>query len=456
MNHAKMFVVADIITRRERQKGSNVFFPIAMHYSGNTAQKTAGVFSSLFLKSDDEYSAEEKKIFNLYHNIYGTPELILRSFTEPLNILDFYSQEILEELHGLGVSCDSDYLYTTKDKDFYEFIKVIISLYQEKGLLVKNVNNDLALDYNNESWQKKVLELLGSVEFIQPFQKNNIKSAMANVRNDWPLLRKTGFGVIYDDDWIVDPMFDSEIFTVFDIYARFRKFYPQQTANVSLFFQKLFRVLAKQEKSSDDFINQILNFLPCNVFISEEHLKNWIVKKLYAESALLSKEFQTEKFFVLGMGFLDGKHMSASKGHAILAKDLIRDYGTLRARLIILLGGGHPSKMYEYDKNLPIQADRLLVEFYKHFNHLINIVGNEFVSDKEQQANPRIVTMSSEIEKNIEQGYYRQAIIELLSILPKKYKKNINNQDAKFLLLVYKKYSSILLPGLLDKNNLDG
>jgi leucyl-tRNA synthetase len=453
INHARMFIIGDIIARNARKKGENVFFPVAMHYSGNSAQNISKIFAKFFLNDNVIDNYEEKKIFNLYKNIYNTPTPVLKSFIHPLNILDFYSQEILWELKSLDVSCDYEYFYTTKHKDFSTFVNTIVSIYKENNLLVNNKKGDLSLDYNNDKWKKKIFQLLNRTEFIQSFHKNNVASAIKDVRNDWGLLRRDGFGVSYNKKWIIDPMFDSEVLTIFDLYIRFKDVYKNESINVEDLFRNLFKALKNKEKSEDILINKIISFLPCDVFICEEHLKNWVAKKLYSESFLLNKKYQTKKYFIIGMGFLDGRQMSASKGHAVLAKDLIDRYGPTKARLIILLGGGHPSKMYNYDKTLPIQADKLLNNFISHYTHLLSIIDKRGYRDRSQEESPTIESIKSicnNIEKNIQKGYYRQAIIEFLSILPKEYYKSPTIKTARLLISVYKKYIDILLPSLLN------
>lgn len=323
INHAKMFVVGDIIARNERRKGENVFFPIAMHYSGNSAQSVSEIFSKFFSNNKKDYNEKDQEIFNLYKNIYKTPTSLLKIFVDPLNVLSFYTKEILWELKSLDVSCDYDHFYTTENQDFSIFINTIISMYKKENLLVSNKNGDLALDYNNSEWKKKSLELINQTEFIQSFHKNNIISAVKNVRNDWALLRKNGLGATFKKEWIVDPMFDSEVFSVFDLYIRFKDEYQNNLLDLRDFFEKLFKTLKSGKETNNELINKIMSFLPCDVFVLEEHLKNWIVKKMYAESFLLNKKYQTKKYFVLGMGFLDGKKISASKGRAVLVKDLI-------------------------------------------------------------------------------------------------------------------------------------
>lgn len=451
INHARMFIIGDIIARYSRSRGIDVFFPIASHYSGNTAQHISETFTKIF-SNKGTATEEEKRVFNLYRNIYSVPTAALKSFTNALNILDFYNQEILWELKSLDVSGDYEYFYTTKHKDFSVFINTIISLYEKSGLLIYNTNKELALDYDDTKWKEKTLNLLNQTEFIQPFHKNNIASAMKNVRSDWNLLREDGFGVNYGEKWIVDPMFDSELFTLFDLYIRFKKEYGGKMLNTYDIFENLFDVLRHQEKSKSVLVNKIIDWLPCDVFVCEEHLKNWVIKKLYAESLLLDKKYQTKKYFVLGMGLLNGKRMSASRGTAILANNLINSYGSTKARLIILLGGGHPSKTYDYDESLPTQVDKLLNNFTNYYLYLVSLADKEIRTstiDDTKNGELTFETIHDTIERNISKGYYRQAIIELLSIVPKKYG-SPTSKMAGLLISLYGKYLGILLPSLLN------
>ena len=334
INHARMFIIGDIIARYSRKEGKKVFFPIASHYSGNSAQNISEIFKKKF-SQNNIINEKDKEIFNLYKNIYNTPKSILKSFNDPLNILNFYNQEILWELKSLNVSGDYEYSYTTKHKDFSVFVNTIISLYKKNNLLINNKKGELALNYNDNKWKAKTLSLLSQIEFIQPFHKNNIISAMKNVRNDWGLLREDGFGVSYGKKWIIDPMFDSELLTIFDLYVKFKKESKDKSVSAKDAFKNLFEVLNNKKKPESALVNKIIQWLPCDTFICEEHLKNWIVKKLLTENILLCKKYQTKKYFILGMGLLNGKRMSASRGNAILASDLINYYGPTKARLII-------------------------------------------------------------------------------------------------------------------------
>lgn len=54
-------------------------------------------------------------------------------------------------------------------------------------------------------------------------------------------------------------------------------------------------------------------------------------------------------------------------------------------------------------------------------------------------------------QKNIETGYYQQAIVHMMKIMPKK-NKQITPSQAKEILNIYKEYLDILLPNFLTIN----
>jgi len=440
-----MFIIGDIIARYSRMKKEDVFFPVASHYSGNSAQNICEIFKKFFLNNPT--TEGEKKIFSLYKNIYSIPSVVLKTFTNPLNILNFFSQEILWELKSLNVSADYEYFYTTENKDFPIFINTIISLYEKNKLLIYNKNKELALNYDNSEWRRKSLNLLERTEILQPFHKNNIISATKYLRSDWGLLRETGFGVRYNKKWVIDPMFDSELLSLFDLYIRFKAEYKNKSISTKNFFENLFEILKNPTKTNNALVSKIIEWLPCDIFICEEHLKIWLVKKIFAESLLLNEKYQTKKYFILGMGLLNGKRMSASRGNAILARDLINKYGPIKARLIIILQGGHPSKTYEYNQSLSIEVDRLIANFTNYFTYLLSLA-NKKINIENAEDLP-IKTICDSIEKNINNGYYRQVVIELFSIVPQKYKIR-TTKSARSLIVLYKRYLDILLPGLLD------
>lgn len=445
IDHARMYIIGDIIARHARDNGLDVFFPVASHYSGNTAQTIAKAF-----KNNGDFTEKEKTIRKIYRDMYETPQYIMEMFTNPLFILDYYSQATLWELKSLYVSCDYENFYTTQSVEFSEFVQAVFRKYQEKGLIKNNQEGKQSLDYDNPEWKISSEELIKETQFLESYHQNNVLASLENIKTDWSFLRTSGYGVSFEGG-IIDPMFDSELFTVFSIFHKYRK-KPQLKRNYhDKFFVELFESLESGKQTKNSLINEILNWLPSDVFICEEHLKNWVVKRAYAESALLAPQYSTQKYFVTGMGLLNEKRMSASKGNAILTKDLINNYGPTRARLIILLTGGHPSKIYHYDKNLPEQANKLLKRMQSYISYLITLTYKEYEKVKRKIAEPNkeLLVLEKRLEKLLINGSYRNVLLELGAIIPKKYN-DIDKDEAEQLQNIYMKYLGYLLPSFQD------
>ena len=284
---------------------------------------------------------------------------------------------------------------------------------------------------------------------MKPFQKKAIVSAFGNLSSGWELLRNTGYGVPYNDNGlIVDPMFDSELFIIYDLFVYWCNRLGIVVENTESFFSTLFTALKDANIDSSMFnkdesiiAQKILDSLPCNMFFGEEHLKNWLGKKFFAEQLMLHPKLRTERYQILGMGQLDGKRMSASRGHAILSRNLIKEYGGTLARLIIILSGGNISKSYNYDRSLPKIAIKMLDSFYDYWVYLNSICDTSL----HQTDDFIFIQLSNIIDNFIMDGYITRAATELLVNIPAKYK-IVTTEHANQLVMFYNKYINIFLP----------
>ncbi len=88
IDHARMFVVADINARMQRKKGKKVCFPIAAHFSGVTAEKTCELLNKKISKDEEGYT-EKEKMYNIFLKVYQTPDSIIKAFKTPEEILNY-------------------------------------------------------------------------------------------------------------------------------------------------------------------------------------------------------------------------------------------------------------------------------------------------------------------------------------------------------------------------------
>ena len=154
----------------------------------------------------------------------------------------------------------------------------------------------------------------------------------------------------------------------------------------------------------------------------------------------------------------NGKRMSSSQGTAVLLQDLISQNDPIPARMIILMSGGHPSSFYNYDDSIPTQINKLFLSF-KHFisHSLIELLSaNELVLNyllkdssvedvlSRLETKEELLLIFNRLEKYIVEGYLKQCLIELMTILPKTYKKYML-KDRQLLLFIINFYMKILL-----------
>lgn len=433
IDHAKIMLVADINARIARNEGKNVCFPIAAHYSGVTAEKTIENLNS----SDQEIRNKERDKFI---KCYKTPRNIVDSFDTPEKILDYYTSQTILDLKRLGISCDYTDFYKTNVKDYENFVISIFKNYEDRGLLIKNDKNELALNYDEKKWRLKTTKNLNKLNFISPSLRNNIISSIDNIRSDWGVLRNYGIGVKYKDDYVIDPMFDSELFVIYDLFKKFES--QNSEKDTSKLFEDILKCL-KGERSltkNNKIVESIVKWMPTDLFVCEEHLKNWIIKKTFSECLLFKEKYQTKNYFITGMGYVDGKRMSSSRGTAVLLKDLLDNYGSTTTRMIIMFTGGHPSKMYNYsEENIEI-IKKMLSDFYDFTVYLDSKLldvdcGNDYIDEFDS------------LKENLKLGFYQQVLVDIMKNLKKKYS-NSDINDLKKLKNTINYFINILLPDL--------
>ncbi len=433
IDHAKIMLVADINARMARAEGRCVFFPVAAHYSGVTAEKSISNLNSL----DKEIRNKERDKFIIN---YKTPRVIVEGFKDPELLLDYYTSQTIYDLKRLNISCSFDDFYKTNEKNYEVFVNTIFENYEDNGLLVDNSKSELALNYDSDSWRRKTKTNLDKLTFISPSLRNNIISSLDNIRSDWGVLRNYGIGVPYKN-YVIDPMFDSELFVIYDLFKKYEHLNTESDSK-KLFKEIFDRVKSGKTSNIDNkLVKEILNWLPTDLFVCEEHLKNWIIKKTFAETLLFNKKYHTKNYFITGMGYVNGERMSSSRGTAVLLKDLLDKYGTTKTRMIIMFTGGHPSKMYNYTEQNIDTINSMLSDFYNHINYINAVTINEknIKEYDEEQFNY--------LNKLLHDGYYQQLLVDLLKNIPKRcYNKPINEIMRIKCTLQY--FLDILLPDL--------
>ncbi len=126
VGHGRTYTVPDVIARYKRMQGYNVLFPMAWHVTGSPVLGIA-----------ERIKAKDEKTIRLYNKLYKVPEKKLNSFTEPLNIVEHFSQEYKDNMNRLGFSIDWSREFLTITPQYSKFITWQYLSLKDKGLIVK-------------------------------------------------------------------------------------------------------------------------------------------------------------------------------------------------------------------------------------------------------------------------------------------------------------------------------
>ncbi|GIW65570.1 MAG: hypothetical protein KatS3mg094_089 [Candidatus Parcubacteria bacterium] len=168
LSHARIFVLADVWARWKRKQGFSVRFPICMHYSGSTVFKIANAVSNFLQKR--KLNDTDQRTLDLIFNFYKIPKSHLYKFTEPISVLNYFSDVILKDLKSIQISCDYDNYFNTNNKLYQEFVRSVFDIYKEKRFIVKH-NGEKSLNYPNPLFKDPAVKQLNEKNFRLQVQK---------------------------------------------------------------------------------------------------------------------------------------------------------------------------------------------------------------------------------------------------------------------------------------------
>lgn len=126
IGHARTYSMADVDARFKRMQGYNVLFPMAWHVTG-----TPILAITKRIREGDE------DLLGIYRDIYGVPPETIKSFSDPLKLIDYFSNEIREGMKEMGFSIDWRRQFNTGEPIYSKFIEWQFRQLHEKGLIKK-------------------------------------------------------------------------------------------------------------------------------------------------------------------------------------------------------------------------------------------------------------------------------------------------------------------------------
>ncbi len=133
VGHGRTYTNGDVIARYHRMKGENVLWPMAFHITGTPVLAICAK-----IKSGDVATI---KMFEEHVSIYEQDPArvkdIVRSFTEPWNVVNYFSSKLISDFTAMGYSLDLSRQFTTGDQEYNKFIEWQFTTYRERGYLTQ-------------------------------------------------------------------------------------------------------------------------------------------------------------------------------------------------------------------------------------------------------------------------------------------------------------------------------
>ena len=126
VGHGRTYTVPDVIARFKRMQGFNVLFPMAWHVTGSPVLGVA-----------ERIKKKDPKALKIYGELYKVPKDILAKFTDPNEIVKYFSDEYRQTMHKLGFSIDWSRQFFTITPQYSRFIEWQYKTLYKKGLIKK-------------------------------------------------------------------------------------------------------------------------------------------------------------------------------------------------------------------------------------------------------------------------------------------------------------------------------
>lgn len=253
--------------------------------------------------------------------------------------------------------------------------------------IVKIMENQWFIKYSDKKWKNLTLECLNSLRIVPEEVKANFEYYIEWL-DDWACARRIGLGtpLPWDPDWIIEPLSDSTIYMSYYTIAPHLKKLPANALNDE-FFDKIFldqdNKLKIDEKMANRISREFNYWYPLDWRLSAKDLiGNHLTFHLFHHSAIFPPSKWPKGIVVFGMGLLEGKKMSSSKGNVVLLSDAIEAHGADVVRLF-LMSSAEPWQDFDWREKEVIGTKRRLEWFREFGEKIFNIIGSERLSVSE-------------------------------------------------------------------------
>ena len=196
------------------------------------------------------------------------------------------------------------------------------------------------LRYNDDDWSAKAHAAVDQLTAIPESTREQYDHTI-DWLEEWPAIRNYGLGtrLPFDDDFVIEPLSDSTIYMSYYTIAHRLQDVPAEAMDRA-FFDTLFygpEAVEDPDERALELREEWEYWYPVDVRCSGNDLiQNHLTFYLYHHAELFEEPDWPQGITVMGMGLLEGKKMSSSKGHVVLPGEAIEEYGADTVRFFLL------------------------------------------------------------------------------------------------------------------------
>ncbi|RRJ28331.1 leucine--tRNA ligase [Halocatena pleomorpha] len=254
----------------------------------------------------------------------------------------------------------------------YDFAETVIS--RAGGKVIVAEQETWFLRYNDTDWTEKAHEAVESMTAIPETTREQYTHTI-DWLEEWPCIRNYGLGtpLPMDEDFIIEPLSDSTIYMSYYTIAHRLQDIPVEQLTPA-FFDTLFYgadAVEEPDETALELHEEWEYWYPVDFRCSGNDLiSNHLTFYLYHHAELFEEPQWPQGITSMGMGLLEGKKMSSSKGHVVLPSEAIEEYGADTVRFF-LLNSAEPWQDFDWRADRVEDTRDQLERFYSRATELI-------------------------------------------------------------------------------------
>ncbi len=219
------------------------------------------------------------------------------------------------------------------------------------NVVIKIVKDQWFLRYSDEKWKEQVRAQFGKMKLI-PVETTQYYLNTVDWLDDWPCTRYVGLGtrLPWDKIWVIESLSDSTIYMAYYTLARIMN---QRNVDASKLNDEVFEYIFFGAEKGDPAKLSSSTGIPKDVLeelhrefaywyrldyrvSANELIPNHLTFMTYHHAALFPEKYRPYSIVSLGLGILEGKRMSSSRGVVFAVSESTKKFGADVTRFYLL------------------------------------------------------------------------------------------------------------------------